>query len=340
MTTAAERGGNLTRQLMLFGGRQAMDLRELDLNEAITEIVPLLKKLLGAGIQIDLFPYSHPLPCRADRKMMQQVVLAIANNAKEAIGTKGTFTVKLEAKADNGSAPSARLILKDTGCGIDQEALDRIFEPFFTTRKVGRGSGLGLCAAYGIIKKHEGEIKVSSQSGKGTTFEITLPLLRNTAPESLLPLSLGEGRARREADIRSISDDQEKPGPTILLVEDEDELRSLVQVLLEGFGYRVLVAENGVTALQIWTERQVTIDLVLTDMAMPEGMTGWQLAAKLKSEQPDLKVVYTSGYSVDMIGDASEELIEGENFVQKPYRPQTLADTLKRALSKRESLTC
>ena len=326
--TAAERGGGLTRQLMLFGGRHAMDLQEVDLNEAVTEITPLLKKLVGASIQMNLLPCPQRLICLADRKMIQQVVLAIAANATEAMGTGGTFTIKLEPNTDNGSASRASLTLEDTGCGMDEEELARLFEPFFTTREVGRGSGLGLSAAYGIIKRHEGSIHVSSQQGRGTTFRILLPLV--------------EPRGVRSAECAVANSEFGAPHPalgkrTILLVEDEEELRSLVQVLLEGYGYSVLSAKNGVAALRLWNERPVKIDLVLTDMVMPEGMTGWQLAAKLKSEQADLKIVYTSGYSVDLIDDACEPLIEGENFVQKPYRPQMLADTLKKALSRTES---
>jgi CheY-like chemotaxis protein len=338
--TAAERGGNLTRQLMLFGGRQAMDLQEIDLNEAVTEITPLLKKLLGPSIQTKVLPSPQPLICRADCKMIQQVVLVIAANAREAMATAGTFTIKLEPNAHNAFAPRASVILEDTGCGMDEEELGRVFEPFFTTREVGRGSGLGLSAAYGIIKRHEGSIQVSSQPGHGTRFEVLLPLAQLLPEESKSPVRIAPDEpvvSRRDKGRGTHCDDAvELPHkPTILLVEDEEELRSLVQVLLEGYGYCVLSAENGVAALRLWRERPVEIDLVLTDIAMPEGMTGWQLAAKLKSDQPDLRIVYTSGHSVDMIDDSCERLIEGENFVQKPYRPQTLAETLGRALASR-----
>jgi two-component system, cell cycle sensor histidine kinase and response regulator CckA len=323
MTIAAERGANLTRQLMLFASRQAMELDEVELNDLLQEVTPLLKRILGPSIGITVKPADRPLFLRCDRKMIQQVLLTMAANARDAIDGTGSFTITVDSQTNPQSGALARIDIQDSGSGIDPQNVEKLFEPFFTTRDVGRGCGLGLATAYGIIKRHNGWIEVFSRTAAqgeipgGTTFQIFLPL-RDGLP--------GE-KGSEERSNKPPHNNQ-----TILLVEDENQLRLMVQSVLESLGYRVLTAENGVEALGISNENE--INLLLTDMALPEGVSGSELAAQLKAAKPDLKIVYTSGYSLDLITHSTERLVEGENFLQKPYLPQTLAETLRRALVK------
>jgi len=211
----------------------------------------------------------------------------------------------------------ARISLTDTGNGMSPATLNRIFEPFFTTKEVGKGTGLGLSTVYGIVKQHNGWIEVSSQPGQGTTFKIFLPAEKATVPDT----------SRNAATPVQVNGKER-----ILLVEDEESLRIMVESILTRHGYVVVAASNGVEALQAWRQCHGQIDLLLTDMVMPEGMTGRQLAHELRAQNDGLKVIYTSGYSLDLISDASEEMREGLNFLQKPYHPQLLAETVRTCL--------
>jgi two-component system cell cycle sensor histidine kinase/response regulator CckA len=199
---------------------------------------------------------------------------------------------------------------------MSQETLTHLFEPFFTTKEVGKGTGLGLATAYGIIKQHQGWIDVSSSIGHGTTFKVFLP----TSNKVILP------------PPETIPEPEVAGGhETILVVEDELALRELVASLLQHFGYRVFEAAHGREALKIWDERGAEIDLLLTDMMMPEGFSGWDLADQIQKKRPNLKVIYTSGYSVDLFGQ-NRALREGVNFLAKPYHPKTLAKAIRDCL--------
>jgi CheY-like chemotaxis protein len=194
--------------------------------------------------------------------------------------------------------------------------LARIFEPFFTTKDVGKGPGLGLAALYGIVKQHNGWTEVASQPGQGTTFRIFLPAKEGAEP--LVP--------------RGQASDAAAPRKRILVVEDESPLRVLVQSILERDGYQVRDAANGLEALRVWEEQHGEFDLLLTDMVMPEGLSGRELAAQLKAQKPSLKVIYSSGYTPDLLGPGMEGLCDGVNYLQKPYRPQVLAQTVRACL--------
>jgi CheY-like chemotaxis protein len=197
----------------------------------------------------------------------------------------------------------------DTGCGIPPENLRRIFEPFFTTKEVGKGTGLGLATVYGIVKQHQGWIEVESEPGKGTAFKVFLPRSVEVAePADASPA---------EKAVRGGTE-------TILVVEDEAPVRELVCDLLAGHGYQVLQAESGPKALQVWRDSKVRIDLLLTDLVMPDQMNGRELAEKLWAERPGLKVIFTSGYSADVVGKGFV-LHRGLNYLQKPYQPRLLA---------------
>jgi two-component system, cell cycle sensor histidine kinase and response regulator CckA len=253
------------------------------------------------------------------------VLLNLAVNARDAMLRGGRLDIQLRAQAiteeharlhpDNKPGTYVVLTVSDTGCGIPPENLDRIFEPFFTTKEVGRGTGLGLAMVYGIVKQHEGAIRVESTVGRGTTFEIFLPVSERAHTDSAAP---------RHTPTRGTE--------CVLLVEDEEPLRELVRCILESFGYSVIDAANGRRALEIWKQHRDKIDLLLTDIVMPEGMTGRDLAETLKQDKPSLRVLFSSGYSSDIIGK-DFVLADGVNFLQKPYNPQTLAETVRQCLN-------
>jgi CheY-like chemotaxis protein len=254
------------------------------------------------------------------------VLVNLAVNARDAMPKGGTLVIStFAAEIDENYVqrhPEARvgnfvcLSVSDTGHGMDPQTLNRIFEPFFTTKEVGKGTGLGLATVYGIIKQHQGWIEVESQVGQGTAFRVFLPV---------------SSKARYKADGPA---QNEAPGgdETILLVEDEPALRELVQEILQKKGYAVLEAATGAQALEVWRQHQDDIDLLLTDMMMPEGVSGRELAEKVLADRPDLKVIFTSGYSIDVVSPGFT-FKQGQTFLQKPYQPETLAQTVREVLN-------
>ena len=250
----------------------------------------------------------------------------LAVNARDAMPKGGElWIVTSEVEVDFGHAQRqvgakqgwhVCLEVTDTGTGMDSETLSRIFEPFFSTKEVGKGTGLGLATVYGIVKQHRGWIEVTSQVGKGTSFKVFLPATGKTA----------EQQADTAFRNRKIKGGQE----TILLVEDEPDLRELVREILQGYSYNVISANNGVEALKVWDQHDGRVDLLLTDLVMPEGMNGRDLATRLRQRKPGLKIIYTSGYSAGVVGD--EPSREDGLFLQKPYRPPALADLVRKCL--------
>src|ERR1041384_8059777 len=208
------------------------------------------------------------------------------------------------------------LTVADTGCGIAAENLPRIFEPFFTTKEIGKGTGLGLATVYGIVNQHQGWVEVESQVGKGTSFRVYLPSQKQGIS------SRNEQPA--EAAVRGGTE-------TILVVEDEAPVRELVCDLLSGLGYHVVQAESGLKALEKWPHCKDQVDLVLTDLVMPDRVNGRELAEKLWAERPELKVVFMSGYSAEVVG---KDFVQrcGRNYLQKPYHPHKLARTIRDCL--------
>jgi CheY-like chemotaxis protein len=261
--------------------------------------------------------------------MLEQVLLNLAVNARDAMPDGGqlviqTLAVNLDLQ-DLGRHPEAatgahvRLSVADTGCGIAPGNLSRIFDPFFTTKEVGKGTGLGLATVYGIVKQHRGWIEVASGLGKGTTFQIYLPVAEG-----------GDSPQREAPTVQELPRGDE----VILVVEDEPAVRLLVNNLLQRCGYTVLLAGSGVAALDVWKEHKDRIALLLTDMVMPDGLSGRELASRLQLERPNLKVIYSSGYSAT-VGGKSPELTEGVNFLQKPYPPHHLAKTVRDRLDRK-----
>ena len=323
---AAERAANLTRQLLTFSRRQLFQPKPVDLNDIVANTTKMLQRLIGEHIGLETHFTPGGAPITADRNMMEQILINLAVNSRDAMPKGGkliiqTATVTLD-EADIAIHPKARpgtfihLSVTDTGCGIGTEEIERIFEPFFTTKEVGKGTGLGLATVFGIVTQHHGWIEVESKLNVGTTFQVYLP--RMTEQESVL------ARFSRPPEV---------PGghETILLVEDEAPVRSLVRTLLERKGYRIIEADSGLSALEIWQHQRNTIDLLFTDMVMPDGLSGRELAAQLRAEKPGLKVMYASGYTDDMLGNDSP-LRDNPNFVEKPFESHQLLKRVRDCL--------
>jgi two-component system cell cycle sensor histidine kinase/response regulator CckA len=322
---AAERAANLTSQLLLFSRRQVMRPRELDLNEVVSGLTKMLQRLIGEDVRLQLLAHPVPLLTRADPGMLDQLLLNLAVNARDAMPAGGRLIIETAEKTVDETIarlhPDARpgryvwLSVTDSGRGIPPELLPRIFEPFFTTKDPGKGTGLGLATVFGIIKQHRGWIKVYSEPGHGTNFQIFLP-----------------ASAAVSADVAPAAPAKPRGGTeTILVAEDDPAVRLLTRAILERRGYRVLEAANGVEALDLWPKHREQIALLLTDMVMPAGMSGQQLARRLQQDNPRLKVVFISGYSAETAG-REIELNSGQNFVQKPFPPDQLLETVRRCL--------
>ncbi|MGA9780330.1 MAG: PAS domain S-box protein [Verrucomicrobiia bacterium] len=323
---AAERAAQLTRQLLTFSRRQLIQPKRLDVNKIVGNMTNMLGRLLGEDVALQLNYCQTPPMVDADAGMLEQVLLNLAVNARDAMPKGGQLALRI-AIVDPGEAYShghseARagrfvcLSVTDNGTGISPENLRRIFEPFFTTKEIGKGTGLGLATAYGIVKQHQGWIEVDSQVGKGTTFRIYLPYA-------------GAGQSAPEKPTTQIT--VRGGHETILLVEDEAPVCELVSRVLAKYGYKVLSVNDGTEAVEVWRNNKDEIALLLTDLVMPNHMNGRELAEKLRAEQPELKVIFTSGYSADIVG--KDFKLEPElNFLQKPYHPQMLAMTVRRCL--------
>ncbi|HXG44298.1 MAG TPA: PAS domain S-box protein [Gemmatimonadales bacterium] len=323
---AARRAGDLTRQLLLFGRRQVMQPRELDLNAAVTSLAGMLQRLLGEDVHLELHLHPVPLTVRADPGMLDQVLMNLAVNARDAMPGGGrlvietttrTVTPDLAARYPQ-AAPGeyACVRVADTGHGIPADVLPHIFEPFFTTKEPGKGTGLGLATVFGIVKQHGGAVAVFSEPGQGATFEILLPV----GPAGVAALA----PAPRPAALR-------RGEETVLVVEDDPAVRRLTRLTLERHGYRVLEAADGPEAERRWREHQGRIDLLLTDVVLPSGVSGHELARRLSEAGHGLRVVFTSGYSPEIAG-RELELGERERFVQKPYTPDELLEAVRRSL--------
>ncbi|MBI2950068.1 MAG: response regulator [Verrucomicrobia bacterium] len=331
---AAERATNLTRQLLMFSRKQPMQPRNLDLRQVIAGMVKMLKPILGEDITLQV-EHGPGLPVvRADQSMMEQVIMNLAINARDAMPSGGTLKIRTATKSQPGNANGhsletgtdavVQLAVSDTGCGIAPEHLPHIFEPFFTTKESGRGTGLGLATVYGIIKQHNGWIQVTSEPGKSTTFHIYLPGSEDLPDASTPERSLAA--APRGSEV-------------ILLVEDEVALRELLRSNLESCGYKVLDAETGVAALAAWMQHRDRIDLLLTDVIMPGGITGWDLAERLRADKPTLRVILSSGYTKE-IGGQEAALQKGFHFLPKPYRPELVAHVIRDCLDGKDARSC
>lgn len=325
--TAAKRGANLTRQLLLFSRRQRLQPRELDLSDSIANMTKMLRRILGEDIQIQFKYAPQPLFVHADAGMIDQVLMNLTLNSRDAMPEGGHLVIETAAvemdematlQSARGRAGSfVRLSVSDTGTGIAPAIMPRIFEPFFTTKDVGKGTGLGLATVFSIVQQHQGWIDVSSEPGAGTTFDIFLPrLVKATGQTEEVQPTLASAAGGRE---------------TILLVEDDDALRASVRRCLGELGYRLLEAATGVAALKIWQNHRQEISLLLSDLVMPGGLTGRELGAKLRQEKANLKIIFVTGYSADIFtGDIA--LNRRVRFLAKPFAASVLAQTVRACL--------
>jgi two-component system cell cycle sensor histidine kinase/response regulator CckA len=323
---AANRASNLTRQLLTFSRKHLLHIKPLDLNSVIMQMAKMLHRVIGEDVELQLSYSPSPAGIEADEDTLGQIIMNLSVNARDAMPRGGKLSIGTEFVTIDDSnlkrSPEARkgdfvcLTVSDTGCGISPEILPHIFEPFFTTKDVGRGTGLGLSTVYGIVEQHHGWIEVNSQIGAGSVFRILLPRFISPVPK-----------------VELKRPDTPFPGgkEMILLVEDELAVRSLARKILERLGYRILEASSGVDALSVWEKHGEEVNLVLTDMVMPDGLTGRALVEELRGKRPSLKFIYSSGYSPDRAKD-NEDLREGVNFLQKPYRTENLARIIRRVL--------
>jgi signal transduction histidine kinase len=324
---AAERAAGLTRQLLMFSRKNVMKPKPLDLRKVVSDLSKMLQRLLGETVTLEFNPPPELPLVQADTGMVEQVIMNLAVNARDAMPKGGTLTISTNpVELDDAymqAHPEARLgafvclRVSDTGCGMDSATMVRIFEPFFTTKEVGKGTGLGLATVYGIVKQHEGWIEVSSEVGKGSTFNVFFPAtsepVRALPPESPLATPVRGGHE------------------TILVVEDEQVLRDMAHLILQDCGYQVLAAGSGAEALEVWERNPGRIDLMLTDVVMPGGMSGRELAAKLMPNHPQLRIIFTSGYNVE---EMNTDFFRRSRavFLQKPYTRADLAKAVRECL--------
>jgi signal transduction histidine kinase len=325
ITETADRASGLTRQLLALSRKQVLQPRILDLNELVESLEPLVHRLIGEQIELRVLPAAGAAAVEADPTQIQQVILNLTANARDAMPRGGTLTIELSQVAagqlqfDEGdrAGPGVSLVVRDSGMGMTPDVQAHMFEPFFTTKGPGQGTGLGLATVYGIIKQSGGSVSVESELGHGTTFMIWLPRVEHPTPL--------DGASRGSAELRAGRE-------TILLVEDEDGVRELAREVLQGHGYTVIEACDGESALRIVEDRRERVHLLLTDVVMPK-MGGRELARRLISRHPDVKVLYMSGYPDDALGEHGV-LEPGAVLLQKPFTPQGMADKVRQVLDR------
>jgi PAS domain S-box-containing protein len=328
---ASQRASELTQQLLAFSRRQILELKVLDLNTILRDLDKMLHRIIGEDIEMVYLLSENLGKIKTDPGQMEQVILNLAVNARDAMPSGGKLTIETtnvildesytHRHVDVKPGPYVMLSVTDTGCGMSQEIKEHLFEPFFTTKKKGMGTGLGLSTLYGIVKQSGGDIRFSSEQGMGTTFKIYLPNVDE------LPTELKEKERGEELPLGN---------ETILVVEDELSVRDLAARVLERQGYELLVASNGDEALRLIQEQAgKKIDLLLTDMVMP-GMSGPELADRLRASHAEARVLYISGYSNNSMVRHGK-LEPGIYFLQKPFSPEALARKVREILDDNEN---
>lgn len=321
---SAEKASHLTQGLLSLSRKQLLKAKPTNLNESVKSIEKLLSKIIGEERALKTRFAKEPLTVLADEVQLEQVLINLATNARDAMPDGGTLTIEtMSSELDQGYCEThgygtpgnyALISVTDTGIGMDEKKRERIFEPFFTTKEGGRGTGLGLSVVYGIIKQHHGYISVHSQPGKGTTFALYLPLItvdeKKKLPAGSSALPQGTG--------------------TILLAEDDTDVRNLSRWALEEFGYKVIEASDGAEALRKFTENRDKIQLLLLDVVMPHK-NGAEVFNEIKKLKPAIKVLFMSGYPADLL--RKEDVLEAEShFIAKPVSPRNLLREVNRVL--------
>ena len=322
---AGERASKLTNQLLAFSRKQVFKLEIFCLNEIIGDLEKMLKRLLGEDIHIETVLDENLATVYADLSQVEQVIINLAVNARDAMPQGGNLTIETKnitlEKEYYQTHPQVLpgdyvlIAISDTGEGIDHDTQQRIFEPFFTTKSTGKGTGLGLATVYGIVKQSGGFIWVYSEVGKGTTFKVYLPVTT---------------KEKTERKLQEKSSGSLRGNETILLVEDENELRKFASKVLKEYGYLILEAKNGGEAYLISEQYTKQIDLIITDVVMPL-MSGRQFVDKLSKIRTDFKVIYMSGYTDNVILHHGV-LEKGINFINKPFSPKSLLKEVRRVL--------
>lgn len=323
---AAKRSSDLTKKLLGFARKQTITLKTFKINEKIRESYDMFKRLIGENIEIKLFLDEDVGYIRFDPAQIDQILTNLCINSRDAIMDNGIITIETyNFEIDDkycskhyGFIPGKYFVLaiSDNGCGIKEEHLNHIFEPFFTTKE--KGTGLGLSTVYGIVKQNNGFINVYSAEGKGTTFKIYFPEFK--------------GKAKINKEKKHIFNDLKAKGETVLIVEDEESILNFCKNMLEGLGYKVLASSKPYEAIQIAKEFKGKIDLLLTDVIMPD-MNGKELEENLKKYHPKIKTLYMSGYSANIIKH-NNVLDKETNFIQKPFSSIELAEKIKEILNK------
>jgi signal transduction histidine kinase len=323
---AAKRSADITKQLLAFARKEIISPRKLDLNDTVESMLNMLRRLIGENIDLSWLPAKQLWPLKMDPSQIDQILANLCVNARDAIAGVGKLTIETGRKTFDeaycnehpGFIPGDFVLLavSDNGCGMDKDTLDNLFEPFFTTKEVGKGTGLGLATVYGIVKQNNGFINVYSEPGQGSTFKIYLPRLV----------------AEEDTDNKTMPEKKEAAGgtETILLVEDEASILKMVRMMLERKGYNVLSSATPAEAMEKAKSHFGAIDLLMTDVVMPE-MNGRDLAAKVTALHPDIRLLFMSGYTADVIAHQGE-LDAGVAFIQKPFSLADMTEKVREML--------
>ena len=324
---AAERATGLTRQLLAFSRRQIIQPVYLDLNPLIERMLKMVRRVIGEHIELRYMPGEHLGAILADRGQIEQILMNLCVNARDAMPTGGTLTIQTQnivldikyCRDNPWASPGAYVLLSvtDTGCGMDEATLKQIFEPFFTTKEVGQGTGLGLATVYGTVQQHNGLVHVHSKPREGTRFDVYLPVVEQPA-ERVLP--------GVEPAITGGTE-------TILVAEDDEAVRSLVERMLQSAGYTVLTAANGELALRVFEAHADRIDLAILDVMMP-GLSGRDVMGRIQARNPQIRFLFSSGYSEAVI-HSSFVIKEGLRLIDKPYSKIKLLSTVREILDER-----
>jgi signal transduction histidine kinase/ActR/RegA family two-component response regulator len=321
---STERAANLTQSLLAFSRKQIITPKHVDMNAIIRRVEKLIERLIGEDIEITQALHGEPLPIKADTGQIEQIMINLATNARDAMPQGGKLTIETGAvelgndyiKAHGYGKPGkyALLTVTDTGTGMDRKTVERIFEPFFTTKSTGKGTGLGLAIVYGIVKQHGGYISVYSEPGMGTTFKVYLPQIKAVI-EYAKPVSAPVPNGGTE---------------TLLVAEDDSSVRNLTTAVLQGFGYTVLEASDGEEAIRKYRDNKDTIQLLILDVIMPRK-NGREAYDEIRKMNPAVKALFTSGYTEEIIHKKGL-LEDGVHFLSKPVSPKELLHKVKAML--------
>lgn len=323
--SAARRSADITRQLLAFSRKQTIAPQVLDLNETVEGMLKMLRRLIGEDINLAWYPSPHLRPLFMDSSQLDQIFVNLCVNARDAIEDVGKITIETNmytfdatyCAANEGFRPGDYVAIEvsDNGCGMDKETQSKIFEPFYTTKQKGKGTGLGLATVYGIVKQNDGFINVYSEPGHGTTFRIYFPCHE-------IALARAKKVTRIQPDYRGAE--------TILLVEDEESILKMTKIMLERMGYKVLATNAPLEAIDIASNHDNKIHLLITDVVMP-AMNGKDLSLKIQALHPEIKVLFMSGYTSNVI--AHHDILDGGvNFIQKPFSKANLGETIRKTL--------